>query len=763
MKRIYFILGIVAALCLSVQAQHLAPDFPNWSRAEKMSADSLEKCMEHRRFYPSWIEGTSSFYYYVKEGDVICHYLVNAKTGKRTNLIKDNERFVQQYAAITGDTLDKNRLFIYGYRFKDKDLSCFYLRKKGKLMKYDIRRGQLYAIAQPLTSESKRLRSIKTCHSSDSLFTMMGGGYDLFIRDNRDGSVSRVTADGKEDAAYTYRFSRDTLPENSRGFWLGHRYVQLMQDMSQVEELSLIHSLTKQRPKISSFKMPMPGDAGVRQYHLYWYDADRKEGKRLPIYKYPDQTVELNYYRSMESLYFVRKSRKADRVDLCRVNVQDGSITELISEECKPHMNLSLFNYHIIEDGKFFIWWSERTGKGNYYLYDSQGKLLNRITQGEALVAGNVLHIDTLRRSLIFAGYGNERGINPYYRFYYRVNWNGTNQQLLTPGNGTHELKLSDDKQYAVDVYSRMDMASVMQTVSVAHPNRCFQIDQVDLTELKNQGWIPPTMLKLKAADGVTDLYGLMYVPTDLDSNKKYPIISNVYPGPQDDQIPHSFTLDDNGNQSLAELGFVVINVAARGSSPLRGRDFYTFGYGNLRDYPLADDKHVIQELGKMYSFIDLDRVGIYGHSGGAFQTVAAMLTYPDFYKVGVAASGNYDNNIYIQWWGETFHGLEEKIDKKTGKTVFSIQIPTNMELAKNLKGRLMLLTGDVDKNVPPSCTYRMANALIQANKRFDMFVLPGKDHGVMCPYYQNLIRYYFVENLLQPTERHIDIVNHSY
>jgi dipeptidyl aminopeptidase/acylaminoacyl peptidase len=240
-----------------------------------------------------------------------------------------------------------------------------------------------------------------------------------------------------------------------------------------------------------------------------------------------------------------------------------------------------------------------------------------------------------------------------------------------------------------------------------------------------------------------------MYTPADMDATKKYPILSNVYPGPQDDQIPQAYTYDDNGNQTLANLGFVVITVADRGSSPYRGHDFYCFSYGNLRDYPLADDKTAIEQLAAKYSFIDLDRVGIFGHSGGGFQTVTAMLTYPDFYKVGVAASGNYDNNIYIQWWGETFHGLGAKI-------------PTTMELAGNLKGKLMLITGDVDNNVPCSNTLRMAQALIEKNKRFDMFVLPGKDHGVQCPYYQSLLRYYFVENLIKPSHRDIDIIKHQ-
>jgi dipeptidyl aminopeptidase/acylaminoacyl peptidase len=202
--------------------------------------------------------------------------------------------------------------------------------------------------------------------------------------------------------------------------------------------------------------------------------------------------------------------------------------------------------------------------------------------------------------------------------------------------------------------------------------------------------------------------------------------------------VQRSFTIDDNANQTLADMGFIVINVAPRGSSPWRGHDFYCFSYGNLRDYPVADDRHAIEQLAARYSFIDLDRVGIYGHSGGGAMTATAMLTYPDFYKVGVAASGNHDNNIYIQWWGETFHGLT-----KLGG------IPTNAQLADNLKGKLLLISGDVDDNVPYASTLRLADALIKHNKQFDMMILPGKDHGLGGPYYEKLIRDYFIENLL--------------
>lgn len=660
----------------------------NWTKAERFSADSLEQYIKGKSLYPNWIKGSHYFTYDVRRESGHQYYLVNAKNGKKRNLIKDNERFVLQYARITGDTLDAKNIRLYGFRFENNDFSRFHLDKRGKSMVYNMNDGQLSEV--PLIKKRIERPDYKqSCHSADSLYSMLGCGYDLFVRDNRSGRVKRITFDGKEDAAYTYRNSKDTLSANSRGFWLGHRYIYMMQDMSEVKEVSLIHSLGHSRPVTNTFKMPMPGDAGVRQYRIYWYDADHGEGRLLPIEKYPDQLVAMDFFRSSTALYITRRSRKADKVDLCRINVEDGTVTELISEECIPHINLTLFNYKILEQGKYFIWWSERTGKGNYYLYNANGELLNRITTGENLVAGSIASVDTLRKEIIFAGYGNEENINPYYTFFYKARLDGKKQVLLTPGNGNHELSLSKDKKYAIDKYSRMDLLPVMSVLSIENPEKNYKVEQMDGSDLQQAGWQPPTLLKVKAADGKTDLYGLMYLPSNLDESRKYPIISNVYPGPQDDQIPQSFVLDDNGNQSLAELGFIVLNVAPRGSSPLREHDFYCFSYGNLRDYPLADDKYVIEQLARKYPYIDLDRVGIYGHSGGAFQTVAAILTYPDFYKVAVAASGNHDNNIYIQWWGEVFHGLNEKIDTKTGKVLFPRENPDQYGIGKQLERKV--------------------------------------------------------------------------
>ncbi len=765
LRNLYIVLAVFSAFTVYAGTpRSLSAD---WQKAERMSGDSLEKYISGQRMSTTWVEGTPCFYYNVKENDGKAHYyIVDASTGQRRDMIKDITRFAADYARITGDTLDVASPALYGISFRPGNTRRFTVTRKGKTLIYDIRSGKLKEAGKSEKAEKpKGSRSVgfgSKAHNADSTHTMLGCGYDLYVRNNRTGGVTRLTDDGREDASHTYRFRNDTIENNVPGFWAGNRFIQNIYDNSGIREMGFIESLGEGRPRVNTFRMPMPGDEGVRRFRIYWFNPETGLGQYLPIDKYPDQTVDMNYHRSADALYFTRRSRRGDRIDLCRINVPDGTVTELISEQCEPHMNLTLFNYRLLNGGREIIWWSERTGRGNYYLYDSEGNLRNRITTGDSLVAGEIVRIDTLGRSIIFAGYGNEPDGDPYLRHYYSARLDGSEQMSLTPAEAQHELSLSPDGRYGIDRYSRIDMSPRLRAFEISHPERGHLVDTMDLSGLIAAGWKAPERFRVKAADGVTDLYGMMYLPGDFDPTRKYPIISNVYPGPQDDQITREFAVDDNGNQSLAELGFVVICASSRGSSPLRGRDFYTYGYGNLRDYPLADDRHTIEELARRHPFIDLDRVGIYGHSGGAFQTVAAILTYPDFYKVAVAASGNHDNNIYIQWWAEAFHGLDESTDSVTGRTTFSCKAPTNMELAASLRGRLMLITGDVDKNVPPSCTYRMADALIREGKRFDMFILPGKDHGVMCPYYQNLIRYYFVDNLLDYSPGHTDIINHK-
>ena len=742
---------IVLTFCLQLPLL-LSAQAVDWHRVAMQEEDTLQAIYNKSSVSVSWLDG-STYFIYEQYGQF---HIVDARTGRQEPLIKDQSHFVEQYKKLTGDsTMKANKLRLYGISLRKNDSRRFYWARSKKNMVYDRITGRLELdnSKDTDTDKSKRGQSFGgRANTKDSLFTMLGDKYNLHVRNNKTGEIRQLTVDGKEGASYCFSSNKDTIREgNAAGNWHGHVYLHLMNDDSKVGNLYILDVLHSDRPRLKTKRMPLPNEKYVRQYRLYWYNADTGEGRVLPIEKFKDQEVKFNYEDYDDNLYFTRRNRGVDTLELCKLNLPTGKVSVVIQEVCKPHFNIHLFDYRLVNHGKEIVWWSERTGRGNYYLYDNNGKLKGRITRGESLVAGRIEYIDEKKRRIIFVGYGDKQAYDPGYAYYYVADFNGKWQQTLTHGNGTHELKFSSDHRFAIDSYSRMDLPTVYNVVNIDNPARYFEFVRRTDRDLKEAGWKAPVLIDVPAADEKTHLYGVMYLPTYLDKTKKYPIISFVYPGPQDDQIPRSFTLDDAGNQSLAEMGFIVINVQPRGSSPLRGHDFYCFGYGNLRDYPVADDKHTIETLASRYSFIDLDRVGICGHSGGGFMTVTAMLTYPDFYKVGFSASGNHDNNQYIQWWGETYHGLG-----KRGS------IPTNMELAGKLKGKLMLVTGDVDDNVPPVSTFRLVDALIKKGKRFELMVLPGKDHSVWSPYYQNLVRYYFMENLIVPTRRDTDILKHE-
>lgn len=740
----YFLLLTLFVSNVSAQAQ------VDWARSKRMSADTLNNAFYKEDIDVQWIDGSSYLTYSQKRDGGKTYYIVSAD-GKKEPLVKNGGAFCQQYEAITGDTaLKANDIRLWGFTLRGNSPRKLYFTKAKKHLVYDRATGTL-AVDTDWKEEKGGRREFsfdRGTTTTDKRFTMMGRNFDLYVKDNNTGKVTRVTDDGKEGATYTSRGAvKDSLSENyANGKWYRHIYMSMVYDDSQVNDLYVIRAVEGHRPVLRTKKMPLPNEAGVRRFRMLWYNADTGEKKMLPINRYRDGKISLDYGNSLDTLWFTSQSRGVDSLQLCRVDIPTGKVTTVITEVTKPHLNNELINHKIISGGKEIIWWSERTGRGNYYLYDCDGKLKNRITRGDRLVAGRIENIDEKSRDIIFIGYGEENGSDPCYTYYYKASLNGKSQRLLSPGDGMHDMRFSKDHRYAIDTYSRMDFAPVYQVVDVAK-GKAVEFARRDAKSLEALGWKAPKLIKVKAADGKTDLFGVMYLPSTLDATKKYPIISNVYPGPQDDQLPRRFTPDDNGNQQLAELGFVVINVAPRGSSPWRGRDFYCFSYGNLRDYPLADDKNTIEQLAAKYPFIDLSRVGIYGHSGGGFMTATEMMTYPDFYKVGVAASGNYDNNNYIQWWGETYHGL-----------VPQDSIPTTMQIAKNLKGKLMLVSGDEDDNVPWASTLRLVLALQEAGKRFDMMVLPGKDHSVYTPYYPQLIRRYFVDNLLKPVRRDVNM-----
>jgi dipeptidyl aminopeptidase/acylaminoacyl peptidase len=402
-------------------------------------------------------------------------------------------------------------------------------------------------------------------------------------------------------------------------------------------------------------------------------------------------------------------------------------------------------NWKYLPASNEIIWFSERDNWGHLYLYDLQsGKLKQQITNGDGNVT-QLLRVDEKNRRLYFVGVGRESGRDPYFRHFYRTSFDGKRVDLLTPENADHNISLSPSGRFFVDTYSTPDTPPVT-LLRDADGKTIMTLEKADISKLLATGWKPPEPITVKARDGATDLYGLMYKPTDLDPSRKYPIVNHIYPGPQTGSVGgRQFSPARGDAQALAELGFVVVEIDGMGT-PWRSKRFHEAYYGDMGDNTLPDQVTGMKQLAERYPWIDIDRAGIYGHSGGGYATASAMFRHPDFFKVGISEAGNHDNRNYEDDWAEKWQGLLQP--KPDGTTNYDNQ--ANQLVAKNLKGKLLLAHGTLDTNVPPYNTLLVVNELIKANKDFDLIMLPNRGHGFGNEPYMVRRRWdYFVRYLL--------------
>jgi dipeptidyl-peptidase-4 len=663
---------------------------------------------------------------------------------------------------------------------------------------YELASGKLTILEDYKAPETRpRWASV----SPDEKMVVFGRGYNLYVMDAESFKKAWKKADDKEvkeiqlttDGEEYYSYTRELSDEDKKTYqkdekdrkdyrvpaagviWSkdSKKFSVERDDERKVGALWVINSLSNPRPTLETYKYAMPGEEAQPQAELWIFDAASKGKVKVKLDKYKDQTfsvytaprkaadVEKDYPppatwlgdRS-DLLYLGRQSRDLHRYDVSTVDVEKGEVKPLFEEVLNTYVDVQ--TPRLVDGGKEIVWWSERDGWGHYYLYDGTGKLKGQITSGE-FVGSGIQNLDEKGRVLYFNAWGREPGEDPYYAHLYRVNLDGSGLKLLNPGDGNHSAAMNEAGRWFVDSFSRVDQAPKSE-LRDALGNLVLPLETTDVSALVAAGFKYPETFACKADDGVTDLYGVMYKPFDFDSQKKYPVILYVYPGPQTESVSKTF-VPRSASQHLAQFGFVVVEVGNRGGNPQRSKWYHNFGYGNLRDYGLADKKRTIEWLGLKYPYIDTDRVGIFGHSGGGFMTAAALCVYPDFFKVGVSSSGNHENNIYNRWWSEKHHGVKEVVDDK-GTVKFEYAIEKNSEVAKNLKGRLLLVTGDIDNNVHPGNTYRMANALIRANKRFDFFLFPGQRHGYgdMSDYWTWIRADYFCKWLLGDFSQSVDM-----
>lgn len=734
----YLCLAVALVSCNLAGAQQKA----NYQLAEKfrlLEQNPIDKYSTEVR--PTFINDTDCFYYSFTTREGKKYYYVNPKK-KEKRLLFDTDELLSKIAVYTKKA----------YSSADPHLS-FTFMKDNETIRIDFDRGlYTYNIHTKELKQFDEKPTYKTGdpywmkYSPDSLYFLYASKDNLYFVGNpkkgQDTIPVQLTTDGMPD--YTFNREDEGKMEGRFGaesaHWIpgSHRFYAVREDNRKVRDLWVINSLSKPSPELITYKAELAGDKNVTQYELLLGDIDKREVKKVDINRWPDQYIDVLYAsKDGKRLYFQRYNRTWNQSDICEVDVETGKVRVVIHEENKPYLDYQMRNVSFLNDGKEILFRSERNGWGHYYLYDTvTGNLKNQLTDG-TWVAGPVAQIDTVGRKMYFYGYGREKGIDPYYYILYEAHLDRPNAlRLLTPENASHEVSISPSCRYLVDSYSTVSQEPV-NVVRNRNGKVIMTLEKPDLQPVYEMGWKAPERFKVKAADGVTDLYGVMWKPADFDSTKVYPIISNVYPGPFFEYVPTRFTINDVYNTRLAQLGFIVITVGHRGGTPMRGKAYHTYGYNNMRDYPLADDKYAIEQLAARYPFIDATKVGIYGHSGGGFMSAAAICTYPDFYSAAVSSAGNHDNRIYNKGFVEIHYGVDEKVTTTKdslgveSKTYdYSVRVRPNQELAKNYKHGLLLFTGAIDQTVNPANTLRLVDALIKADKDFDMFVLPKCTHG---------------------------------
>jgi dipeptidyl-peptidase 4 len=791
MKKIYFLFLLTLIIGSEANSQTktitlteaiTAAPKANYQLASRFSPAKLKKMVYSTAVDPHWLKLSNKFWYEYETPNGKEWYLVDPVARSKKKIF-DNAKLAAGITTIVRDPFDAQHLPLENLKFsanekqisfevkstieelkkdrKDKKAADS-MQKKIFYFNYDIATSKLTEVPNYTKPKAKPSWGSVAPDSSAIIFTrkynlywMDKENYKKAVKNEDDSTIveHQLTKDGVK----FYSYGSDGDGENNeeiekndkkrRGAYVlwspNSKYFVLDRtDSRKVKDLWVINNVAPGRPTLETYKYQMPGEAEAPKDEMLLFDFATRSYKKLNTAAFKDQSVSvwrapsLNKDRDNEfrpsiwlgnnsTIYFSRSSRDLKRVDVCTVDINTGTVKSLIDERFNTYVEIN--RPGLVNDGKEIIHWSERDGWAHFYLFDGNGKLKNQITKG-AFHCESIVNIDEKNRVLYFTANGREPKENPYYLHLYRIRFDGTGLKLLNPGDFDHAVNLNDENRFFVDNFSRVN--TVPKSVLMdTYGRKVMDLETTDLSLLMATGYKFPEPFKVKADDGITDIFGVMYKPFNFDATKKYPIIEYVYPGPQTEAVNTAFSKSMDRTDRLAQFGYIVITVGNRGGNPARSKWYHTYGYGNLRDYGLADKKAAVEQLADRYPFIDAEKVGITGHSGGGFMSTAAMLVYPDFFKAAVSNAGNHDNSIYNRWWSEKHHGVKEIVSAK-GDTTFKYNIDKNPDLAKNLKGHLLLMAGDVDNNVHPANTIRMANALMRAGKRFEFVIMPGQRHA---------------------------------
>jgi dipeptidyl aminopeptidase/acylaminoacyl peptidase len=761
---VLFVAALAAVATTSAQERPAnappAPTAEDYARAERFLAPAVSPLVVGGSVSPSWLQD-ERFTYRSTTADGVQFLLVDPVKATRIPAF-DHVKLAAALAAAAGGAFDPKRL-----PFPSIELSA-----DGRMVAFDVQaRRWSCDVAGTACKDAGPARGGRVPEGSGR-----GGGrgagagtavtspdgkravfikdWNLWVRDVATGREKALTTDGIENFGYATDNAGWRRSARAIALWSpdSRKVATFQQDERKVGDMYLVE--TKPRPVLHQWKYPLPGDDHVAMLHRVIIDADT--GATVRFRMDPDyhratlgddfSLDDMTWSPDASKLAFVSTSRDHKSAVLRVADAATGDVRTVFDETVATHYE-SRTGWRVLWAANEVIWYSQRDDWGHLYLYDlATGRLKNPITSGEGPVS-QIVRVDEKARSVHFIGMGREKGQDPYFRHAYRIGLDGKGYVSLTPDDSDHDIQLSPSGRYLIDTYSTCEKPPVV-VLRDAAGKVIMPLEKADISKLAAAGWKPPMPFSVKARDGKTDLYGMLFRPTTFDPSKKYPIINYAYPGPQSGSVgSRSFSAARRDNQALAELGFVVVSIDGMGT-PGRSKSFHDAYYGAMgRDNTLPDQVAGMKELAQRFPWIDIDRAAMWGHSGGGFIAADAMFRYPEFFKVGISESGNHDQRAYEDDWGERYQGLLVR----DGKGGDNYEIEANQTVAGNLKGRLLLAHGLMDDNVPPYNTLLIVDALVKANKDFDLILFPHQAHGYGAdgPYMMRRRWDYFVKHLL--------------
>ncbi|HIN79387.1 MAG TPA: S9 family peptidase [Gemmatimonadetes bacterium] len=745
------LLALLASAPLVAQDATRQVTAADYTRAERFLSQNTNSLVFGASVSAQWL-GDGRFWYRSMVPGGTEFVMVDPSEGTRERAF-DHERIANVLNAVSGEAFESLSLPLNGLSLEGNDLEAT-VGPPGHF-RCNLTEYSCESVAVTPGPTVSRLEVV----SPDARNAVFIRDHNLWVRDLGTGDESALTTDGVEDFGYGTNNAGWTRSDRPILKWSpdSRKIATFRHDARGVGMMYLVNTQVG-HPQLDAWRYPLPEDSVIFRISRVVLNLDRPaEDQIVSLAMPPDQHRstcsdhiacggsfgDVEWSLDSERIVFVSSARDHKTATVRIANTSTGAVTVLFEEVEETFYESNGWDF--LSSSNEILWFSQRDDWGHLYLYDAgTGALKRQVTQGDWNVL-RIMEIDEGARTVTFIGNEREPG-DPYFQYLYRTGLDGGDVELLTPDSANHTVSLSPDGKYLVDTYSTPVIPPVTVLRDREDGSRILAIEEADISRLQASGWQPPMPFSVKARDGETDLYGLLFRPMNFDPGRSYPIVNYLYPGPQSGSVgSRSFRASHRDLQAIAELGFVVVELDAMGT-PGRSKTFHEAYYGNMGDNGLPDQIAGIRQLADRYPWMDIDKVGIYGHSGGGFAAAAAVMRYPDFYDVAVSQAGNHDQRNYEDDWGEKWQGL--LVEYPDGTTNYDNQ--ANQLLAENLKGKLLIAHGTLDSNVPPSNTMLVVNALIAANKDFDLILMPNRSHGFGNEPYMMRRRWdYFVRHLL--------------